>query len=116
MVAALTLWGVTTVVFLLLRVLPGDPALTALAGSGASEAAVAQVRSEMGLDEPLPMQYGRYLFQMARGELGRSLFSNRPVALVIGEQVPATLELAAAAMLITVVVGLGLVSPLYILH
>jgi peptide/nickel transport system permease protein len=106
--AAVTLWGVTTVVFLLLRVLPGDPALTALAGSGASDAALAQARSQMGLDEPLPLQYGRYLSTIARGDLGRSLFSNRPVAQVLGDQMAATLELAAAALLITLVVGLGI--------
>jgi ABC-type dipeptide/oligopeptide/nickel transport system permease component len=106
--SGLTLWGVTTVVFVLLRVLPGDPALTALAGSGASEVAIAQARSQMGLDEWLPLQYGRYLSNVIQGDMGRSLFSNRPVVQVIGAQLPATLELAAAALLITLVVGLGL--------
>lgn len=108
LVAGLTLWGVTTVVFVLLRVLPGDPALTALSGSGASEAALAQARSQMGLDEPLAVQYGRYLSNVVHADMGRSLFSNRPVVQMIGEQLPATLELAAAAMLITLAAGLGL--------
>jgi ABC-type dipeptide/oligopeptide/nickel transport system permease component len=107
LVATLTLWGVTTVVFVLLRVLPGDPVLTALAGSGASEAAISQARQQMGLDDPLPVQYGRYLLNVARGDFGRSLFSNRPVVLTITEQLPATLELVAAALLITVALGLG---------
>ncbi len=102
------LWGMITVVFLLLRVLPGDPAETILAGSGASPAAIAQTRQQLGLDDPLPMQYGHYLLNILRGDLGRSLFSNRPVALTIAEQVPATLQLAAAALLVAVVVGLSL--------
>jgi ABC-type dipeptide/oligopeptide/nickel transport system permease component len=97
-----------TVVFLLLRVLPGDPAETILAGSGASPAAIAQTRQQLGLDDPLPMQYGHYLLNILRGDLGRSLFSNRPVTLTIAEQVPATLQLAAAALLVAVVVGLSL--------
>lgn len=102
------LWGMITVVFLLLRVLPGDPAETILAGSGASPAAIAQTRQQLGLDDPLPMQYGHYLLNILRGDLGRSLFSNRPVTLTIAEQVPATLQLAAAALLVAVVVGLSL--------
>ena len=106
--AALALWGVTTAAFVLLRVLPGDPALTLLAGSGASEAAIAQARAQMGLDEPLAVQYGHYLWNVAHGDLGRSLFSNRPVMLTISEQLPATVELAVAALLITVAAGLGL--------
>ena len=106
--AGLALWGVTTVVFVLLRVLPGDPVLTLLAGSGASEAAIAQARVQMGLDAPLPVQYARYLWNASHGDFGRSLFSNRPVILTIGEQLPATLELAGAALLITISAGLGL--------
>jgi peptide/nickel transport system substrate-binding protein len=104
----IALWGVATIVFILLRVLPGDPAEALLAGSGASEAAIARARAQMGLDDPLPIQYGRYLWATMRGDLGRSLFSNRPVILTLTEQLPATAELAAAALCVTVVVGLGL--------
>jgi len=102
------LWGITTLVFILLRVLPGDPVRTILAASGASEAAIAQARAQMGLDEALPIQYGRYLWNLAHGDLGRSLFSNRPVLLTIAEQLPPTFELAAAALVVTIVLGLGL--------
>ena len=102
------LWGVTTVVFLLLRVVPGDPAETILAGSGASQAEIAQVRQQLGLDDSLLVQYGRYLLSLLQGDLGRSLFSHRPVTLTIAEQLPATLQLAAAALLVAVLVGLGL--------
>jgi peptide/nickel transport system permease protein len=106
--ALVALWGMATVVFLLLRVLPGDPAETLLAGSGASPEAIALTRQQMGLDDPLPVQYGRYLLSTARGDLGRSLFSNRPVTLTIAEQLPATLHLAVAAWLVMAVVGIGL--------
>jgi peptide/nickel transport system permease protein len=106
--ALVALWGMATVVFLLLRVLPGDPAETLLAGSGASPEAIALTRQHMGLDDPLPWQYGRYLLSTARGDLGRSLFSNRPVTLTIAEQLPATLHLAVAAWLVMTVVGVGL--------
>jgi len=106
--AVFALWGITTLVFILLRVLPGDPARTILAASGASETAIAQAREQMGLDEALPVQYGRYLWNLAQGDLGRSLFSNRPVLLTITEQLPSTFELAAAALVVTIVLGLGL--------
>jgi ABC-type dipeptide/oligopeptide/nickel transport system permease component len=109
MLAALVvLWGVATIVFLLLHVIPGDPAETMLAGSGASEARIAQTRQDLGFDDPLLVQYGRYLLNTLRGDLGRSLYSNRPVILTISEQLPATLQLAAAALLVAVILGLSL--------
>ncbi len=107
-IALAVLWGVATIVFLLLHVLPGDPAETILAGSGASQAEINQTRQQMGLDYPLPVQYGRYLWNTLRGDLGRSFFSNRPVTLTIAEQLPATLQLAAAALLVAVIVGFSL--------
>lgn len=106
--AGLALWGVATVVFLLLRVLPGDPAETILLGSGASQSAIQQTRLQLGLDDPLLIQYSRYLWNTLHGDFGRSLFSNRPVTLTIGEQLTATAELAVAALLVTIVFGLGL--------
>jgi peptide/nickel transport system permease protein len=107
-IALAVLWGVATIVFLLLHVLPGDPAETILAGSGASQAEINQTRQQLGLDDPLPIQYGRYLWNTLRGDLGRSFFSNRPVTLTIAEQLPATLQLAAAALLVAVIVGFSL--------
>lgn len=107
-IALAVLWGVATIVFLLLHVLPGDPAETILAGSGASQVEINQTRQQLGLGDPLPVQYGRYLWNTLRGDLGRSFFSNRPVTLTIAEQLPATLQLAAAALLVAVIVGLSL--------
>ncbi|HEX9115439.1 MAG TPA: ABC transporter permease, partial [Anaerolineae bacterium] len=79
LVAVLTLWGVATVVFALVRLLPGDPAETMLARSGASAEAVAALRAELGLDRPLWFQYGRWLADLTAGNLGDSLFYQRPV-------------------------------------
>jgi peptide/nickel transport system permease protein len=109
MIATLgVLLGVVTVVFLLLHVIPGDPADTMLAGTGASEAEIQQAREKFGLNDPLPLQYGRYILSTFRGDLGRSLFSNRPVTVTIAEQLPATLQLAASALLVAVILGFGL--------
>lgn len=113
-VAMPTLWAVTTLVFFLMRVVPGDPAELLLAQSGASAEAIARLRRQLGLDQPLLVQYGRFLFQVLRGDLGRSLATGRPVTRMIGEQLPATLELALAAMGIAIVLGLvlGLIAAL----
>ncbi len=108
------LWAVLTLVFVLMRLLPGDPAMLMLSESGGSAEAIARMRDQLGLDDPLYVQYGRFLWNIARGDLGRSIFTNRPVTQTILEQLPGTIELALAAMLVAVVVGwaLGLVAAL----
>jgi peptide/nickel transport system permease protein len=105
------LWGVATLVFVVLRLLPGDPAEVMLSEAGGSAAAIAALRAELGLDDPLLLQYGRYLVNLLRGDLGTSLFSRRPVLLLIVEQLPSTLELALAAMLVALFLGIGLGVP-----
>mgnify|MGYP001142661060 CR=1 FL=1 len=102
------LWGVATLVFIVLRLLPGDPAEVMLSEAGGSAAAIAELRDELGLDDPLLLQYGRYLVNLLRGDLGTSLFSRRPVLSLIGEQLPSTLELALAAMFVALILGVGL--------
>jgi peptide/nickel transport system permease protein len=111
---ALTLLGVATIVFGLIHLLPGDPAETMLARSGAPPEAVVALRAEIGLDRPLIVQYLRWLGSLAQGNLGRSLFYNRPVARLIGEQFPSTLELALAAFAVAIGLGipLGVVAAL----
>ena len=104
----LLLWGVATVVFLLLRILPGDPAETILAGSGASAEAVIQLRQQLGLDDPLPLQYTRFLWNAAHGDFGHSLFSNRSALLTVTEQLPYTLSLALVSLAVLLVLGAGL--------
>jgi ABC-type dipeptide/oligopeptide/nickel transport system permease component len=107
--AGLTLCSVATVVFVLARLLPGDPAETMLARSGgASPQAVAALRVELGLDRPLPVQYVAWLSALAQGNLGRSLFDGRPVTQLIVEQFPYTLTLALAAFAWALALGLPL--------
>lgn len=93
----LTLLGVATAVFALVHLLPGDPAETMLAGSGATPDAIAQLREELGLERPLLAQYFGWLANLAHGDLGRSLFYSRSVAALIAEQASHTLVLASAA-------------------
>ena len=113
LVLAITvLWGVATLVFVILRLLPGDPATLMLSEAGASAEAIAELRADLGLDKPLIVQYGQYLVNLAHGDLGTSLFAGRPVVTVIAEQLPSTIALALAAMLIATVLGaaLGIVA------
>lgn len=102
------LWGVATLVFVIMRLLPGDPATLMLSEAGGSAQAVSELRAQLGLDEPLPVQYGRYLASLARADLGTSLFTQRPVVTTIAEQLPSTFELATAAMLVAILLGIAL--------
>lgn len=98
-------------VFLLLHMVPGDPALL-LAGPDATPEVVTAVRREMGLDRPLPVQYALWMQHALSGDLGRSYISRLPVAQLIGNALPATIELALAALLIAIVFGIpsGIIS------
>lgn len=106
------LWGVATLVFVVMRLLPGDPATLMLSEGGGSAEAIAELRLELGLDDPLLVQYGHYVSRLLRGDLGTSLFTHRPVITTIAEQLPSTIELALAAMLMAVCLGtvLGVVA------
>src|SRR5579884_1129934 len=86
-------------IFLLLHLVPGDPA-TIAAGTDATPAAVAQVRHEMGLDQPLPVQYAIWAGHVLRGDLGLSYVSRLPAIELIALRVPATLELTLAAVVL----------------
>jgi peptide/nickel transport system permease protein len=96
--APLMLWLIATLVFLLLRVAPGDP-VVALLGPRAPEAARAALRSQLGLDRPLPAQYGHFLSQLLQGDLGQSLSNQEPVTEIIRSSLPASLELGLVALL-----------------
>jgi peptide/nickel transport system permease protein len=97
----------TVGVFLLLHLLPGDPAAL-MAGSDAPPATIEFVRHDMGLDQPLPVQYVVWLEHIARGDFGKSIFSKLPVSQLIGQRAPATIELAVAGELITLLIALPL--------
>lgn len=101
------LLGIALVVFGLLQLIPGDPAVVLL-GQDATPEAVAAVRRGLGLDQPLPIQLGRYLANLVRGDLGESIFRNEPVVSAIASRLPATVEVAVVALGFAVVVGLGL--------
>jgi len=104
---AATLLLVSVVVFVLLRLMPGDPA-EVLAGQDASPALVAEIRARLGLDRPIPVQYAIYLKNVAQGDFGRSIRSKQPVSEEIASRLPATLLLGGTAIGIAFVAGLGL--------
>ncbi|MDC4204859.1 MAG: ABC transporter permease [Candidatus Manganitrophus sp.] len=101
------LLGVLTLVFFLIHLIPGDP-IDVMLGERAAEADRAALREALHLDDPILTQYGRFLAGVARGDLGRSLTSQRPVAGLILARYPATLQLAAAALLIALLIALPL--------
>ena len=102
-----TLMIVSFIVFAMVRLIPGDP-VTAIAGPDSTPELMAQIRESLGLNEPLLAQYGVYLRGLVTGDLGTSIRSRQPVWSEIGRRLPATLELAGAAMLLSLVVGVGL--------
>jgi peptide/nickel transport system permease protein len=104
------LFGVTVVTFVLLRVIPGDPiqALIDERGAGIDQATVDSIRSQFGLDKPLPVQYAKFVANAVQGDLGRSFSSRQPVSSEILGRLPATARLGAAAMAFAVVAGMPL--------
>ena len=111
--AIVLLIAASIVVFLLLRLIPGDPAGT-LAGPNARPEQLDVIRQQLGLDKPLPVQYGIWLSNVLRGDLGNSLISGYPVRGIIQQRVPASGELAAGGMLVAILIAIpvGLVSTL----
>lgn len=108
------LLGVATLVFSLIHLVPGDPVQSML-GEAASPQEVADLRARLGLDRPLYAQYGTFLAGLTRGDLGTSLRTNQPVAATIRERIPATFQLAFAAMAVAVALAipLGIVAAVY---
>lgn len=103
----LTVVFVGITIFLMVRILPGDPARV-IAGVLATEQDVQRIRVELGLDEPLPVQAGIFLRDLAQGDLGVSARTSNPVLAEIGARLPATLSLATAGMLLAVAIGIPL--------
>ena len=100
-----TLIGIATVVFIIIRLAPGNPA-EILLGDYATPEARALLERKMGLDQPLPVQYGIYLWNLLQGDFGRSFATDRLVLSEIIRHLPYTLELAAAAVLVSILIGL----------
>jgi ABC-type dipeptide/oligopeptide/nickel transport system permease component len=105
------LWLVLTLVFLLIHIVPGDP-VEQMLGEGAAPGQVAELRHSLGLDRPLPMQYGRYLWEVAHGDLGQSFKFQAPVRRVIFERYPATMQLAFLALFVCAAIAIpaGVIS------
>ena len=92
------------VVSLVLHLVPGDPAV-ALAGSDATPDTIQAIRTDLGLDRPLPVQYGIWIGRVLQGDLGRSYASKLPVGEQIAQRIPATLELTIAGLLLALLVS-----------
>lgn len=109
-----TLLGLVLLVFAISHVVPADPARI-MAGENATPEQVAKVRHDFGLDLPLPVQFGHYVRDVVMGDMGTSLFTQRPVADDLAERLPATFELAIYAMVLAVLIGvpLGVVAALH---
>lgn len=109
--ALIVMLGVCTLVFLLIHLIPGDP-VTAMLGESARPADQEALRHALGLDLPIATQYGRYLGGLLQLDLGRSFQDQRPVVAILGERLPATLQLAAAALSLALVlaVPIGLLA------
>ncbi len=107
----LVLIGVITVTFSLMYVIPGDPARLML-GQRADIASIDAVRKQLGLDDPLYVQYGRFMLKAVQGDLGRSYSSNRDVLTTIAETFPATAVLAVSALILSSIIGIliGVIS------
>ncbi|GMV47173.1 MAG: glutathione ABC transporter permease [Pseudomonadota bacterium] len=103
-----TLAGVTLAAFALIRLVPGDPVEVMVGERRLDPAAHAALVQQLGLDQPLAVQYGRYVAQLAHGDLGRSLVTREPVAAEFAVLFPATVELAAAAFALALALGLAL--------
>ncbi|NDV01173.1 ABC transporter permease [Pseudoroseicyclus tamaricis] len=99
--------GIICVTFALLLLIPGDPA-SVLLGQEATAEGIASLRAAMGLDDPWYIRLGRYFADLAQGDMGRSIFQNAPVSEIILGRMGATIELAAVALFLSVVVGIGL--------
>jgi peptide/nickel transport system permease protein len=108
-----TLLGLLAIVFFISHVIPADPA-SFVAGENASPAAIAEVRARLGLDQPLHIQFWHYLVSIAQGEMGRSIYTGRPVAEDLLSRLPATMELTLVTVVVASLIGipLGVVAAL----
>ena len=108
-----TLWFIVTIVFFAMHLLPGDPAI-AILGEHASAESLAKIREQLGLDQPLLVQYLSFLGKLIQGDLGTSLSNSKPVSQLILRMIPYSIELSISAIIISIVIGIpvGIVSAL----
>ena len=108
LMSLLVLFGVSVLTFSMLHLVPGDPVHAILGRQAVSAETINNLRAELGLNDPLPVQYGRFLERAFHGDLGRSIRSKRPVTDVIFEQLPSTIKLTLSAMAVAILIGLPL--------
>lgn len=106
------LFGISLVIFALLRLIPGDPVVIMIGAENATPNEVARLRHVLGLDQGLHVQYIKFLGRLVRGDLGMSISSDEPVSRLIGERLPATIELTLAAMTVALAIAIpvGVIS------
>jgi ABC-type dipeptide/oligopeptide/nickel transport system permease component len=111
--ALFVLWGALTIIFVAIRIVPGDPAAMML-GASATQEDVLELRGRLGLEDSMPRQYVTFLGDVAQFDFGRSLWLNRPVTTSVTERISATARLAGAAMLLALAVSfpLGVIAAL----
>ena len=102
-----TLLGLLAIVFFISHVIPADPAAF-VAGENASPETIAAIRARLGLDQPMYVQFWRYILAILEGDMGRSIYTGRPVAEDLLSRLPATLEIAIAAVLVASIIGIPL--------
>lgn len=109
------LFAILTLVFLMRPLVPGDPVQIMLFGRASSPEVVDNMRHQLGLDQPLPVQYLHYVRDTLRGDLGTSITSGQPVTRAIAERYPATLKLALSSLFVSILVGLvaGVLAAVY---
>lgn len=100
-------FGVLLLTFLLVHLVPGDP-VDVMLGESATQADRSELRADLGLDQPLPVQFAHYLNRLAHGDFGRSIHTQTPIAHLLAERLPATAQLALTALLLAVCLGLPL--------
>lgn len=100
-------FGVLLLTFLLVHLVPGDP-VEVMLGESASSADRSHLRTELGLDKPIVVQFGQYLGNLAEGDFGQSIHSREPVSKMLADRLPATIRLALLALAIAIVIGLPL--------
>ncbi len=100
-------WGVITVVFSFIHLVPGDPVL-AMVGESAQPVDIAKLREQLGLNDPFHLQYFRYLSRLLRGDLGVSLHTGKPVLKTVLQRYPASIKLALASLLLALIISIPL--------
>ena len=111
-----TLFGVSLIIFVIMRMLPGDVALIALGGGqGVSEEQIAQYRRDLGLDRPIAVQYAEWVWGLVRLDPGKSLLTKAPISSELKNRIPVTAELALGAILLSTFIALpvGVLSAIY---